>query len=110
MSEGEFKKRIVEFQTLEGHKKYYERNPEKYHYGITNEDFTKEIMDWIDEAKKEFPIIFLREVIFNKFKRYNLHVESIEKFKGNLTKNRANAHINENKVIGWFLKWFGDAK
>jgi len=91
MSEGEFKKRIVEFQTLEGHKKYYERNPEKYHYGITNEDFTKEIMDWIDEAKKELK----NPEIYRKFiyKYGSSDDEYFEKLRF---------------LYYWINKWFGD--
>jgi hypothetical protein len=93
VEEGELKKRI---------KALAEPDEEIFPYS----SLEYRIDEIIDEAKKEFPIEFWWAVI-----GVDEEGETVEEQRimpnAKLPENRANARIDKDKIIDWFLKWFG---
>jgi hypothetical protein len=112
MSEGEFKKRAVNEavidvddikQTITKDRVLMVEVPEeKYMVRM------KDLFAWFDEAKKEFPIKFTWQVMTEEHQNGNSTYDERVMPNAKLPENRANAHINKNEVIDWFLKWFGE--
>ncbi len=90
MSEGELKKRLEKLLSPEIRR------------------WNPEVLGLVDEARKDFPIRFEWQVMIGEKEDGNGIFETQVMPNARLPENRANSRIDKDKVIDWFLKWFGN--
>ena len=92
--EGEFKKRIYElifrFPTGDGYVVYDQK-----------------LLGLLDEVRKEFPVKFEWQVMIGENEDGSGIFETQVMPNAKLPENRANARIEKEKVLDWFLRVFG---